>query len=91
MIRLKEREGTGVKFNLHASEESPLVHPVFVFENWGESDPEVVVNGEPLKPGSGFRYGFRKTLKGTDLVLWTNVSSKKQTIFRIYPEPFIRK
>ena len=84
LIRQHKREDYDLKFNIQASVQSPMVHPVFVIENWGDSEPVIFVNGEQLMPGGGFRRGLRTTLKGTDLVLWTSLCSEKKTAFRIH-------
>jgi len=59
-----------IELTLAASEESPVLNPAFVFENWGTKDVILTVEGKKISRGSGFRYGFRKRLEGIDLVVW---------------------
>jgi hypothetical protein len=42
---------------------------------WGERSVAVLVNGRRAEPLKEFRTGFRKTIDGTDLVLWLERSS----------------
>jgi hypothetical protein len=72
-----------VKFTLSATENSPVVNPSFVIKNWGDADVELTVNGEKLSRGDSFRYGFRKTLQGTDLVLWIELRSDAEVSFTL--------
>jgi hypothetical protein len=81
----KERQDAGeLTFSIHANEQSPLVHPCFVIENWGAQEIRLTCNGLPADPGS-FRFGFRKTLTGTDLVIWTGLKSAQPSVFSISP------
>ncbi|MHC4617089.1 MAG: LamG-like jellyroll fold domain-containing protein [Planctomycetota bacterium] len=63
-------EPSTLKFEVAASEESPLVNPAFVIKNWGEAGARIKLNGEQVKRGKSFRYGHNHTLEGSDLVVW---------------------
>jgi len=64
-----------LKFALQATEDSPVVNPAFVIENWGQADAELKINGKRIKRGDTFRYGHRDTLDGTDLIIWLEAES----------------
>jgi hypothetical protein len=60
---------------IDGSAESPIVNPAFVIRNWGDRGVQLAVNGESATRGKGFRYGHRRHLDGTDLVLWLKAES----------------
>lgn len=68
-----------ISFDLDASKESPLRNLSFVLKNWAASDPaKVIVDGEPLNDGPGFRQGtFRDTDGTRTLVIWVKKASEK--------------
>jgi len=72
-----------LSFTIPATAEAPLVHPAFIIKHWGVSEPAIQINSKSLLPDLEFRYGFRETLEGTDLVIWTHTVSEKSTTFRI--------
>lgn len=86
VIALENSSSIDLSFTIDATAESPLVHPAFVMEHWGESDPVVQIDGKTLTPGNALRFGHRKTLEGTDLVIWINIVAEKSTNFRFFPE-----
>ena len=59
-----------VAFTIAASEESPLVNPVFVIKDWGGGPAVVNVNGQAVEPGKNLRIGREKWRSGTDLIIW---------------------
>ena len=64
-----------LKFELAASEKSPIVNPAFIIKNWDAPAAELAINDEPVERGKDFRLGRRRTLETTDLVVWI----KKET------------
>jgi len=75
---LFHRQGIGntaeIKFN--ADKKSPLCNPALVIRDWGESEPELKINGERIERGKTFRYGYRHNLDGsTDLIIWLDLRS----------------
>lgn len=54
---------------VEATEESPIVDPAFVIQDWGDSTVRVLWNGKAV-PRSNLRIGFVHRLDGTDLVIW---------------------
>jgi hypothetical protein len=59
-----------LKFELAASETSPVVNPAFIIKNWGHAAAQLKINEEPVKRGKGLRSGHRRTLETTDLIVW---------------------
>ncbi|MHC4546736.1 MAG: hypothetical protein ACYSYL_19840 [Planctomycetota bacterium] len=74
-----------LELELAASEDSPIVNPVFVIEGWGENDISLNLNGKEIRPGRNFRYGHRHTLEGSDLIVWINIESAKPVRISINP------
>jgi len=69
-----------------ASEDSPMLNPAFVIENWGDDDVKLKINDKEIKHGKKFRYGHRQTAEGTDLIVWIQKESEKPvniTLMRI--------
>jgi hypothetical protein len=56
-----------------------LINPAFEIKNWGESEPKLRVDGKPVSRGASVRYGFVRTLEGSDLVVWLRMESTKPT------------
>jgi hypothetical protein len=73
----------GFRAVLKASPDSPLVNPAIVIKNWGDANPKLVVDGKAIPQGPTFRCGHINKLEGTDLVIWANLESTKQTTFEI--------
>jgi len=59
-----------LKFELAASETSPVVNPAFIIKNWGPATAELSINDEAVRRGENFRLGHRRTLETTDLIVW---------------------
>ena len=53
------------------------MNPAFVIKNWGKSDVELKVDGKKINHGKDFRFGHRRTLEGTDLIVWFKAESEK--------------
>jgi hypothetical protein len=78
-------EKVNLDFELAASEKSPVVNCAFVIRNWGEEDAGLKVNGKDVKCGRGFRLGRRRSLEGTDLVVWVKCESKEPVRISLSP------
>jgi len=72
-------------FDIQASQESPIVNPAFVIKNWGDSEPELKLDGKNIKRSKAFRFGHRHTLEGTDLIVWIKAESTKPMALSIFP------
>jgi len=53
-----------------ASETSPVHNLALVIANWGDAEATLQIDGRAVARGPQFRYGFRNTLEGTDLIVW---------------------
>jgi hypothetical protein len=58
------------KFELAASPDSPVINPAFVIKHWGEAGVKLSLNGKAVPRGTQFRFGYRQTLEGQDLIVW---------------------
>ncbi len=76
----------GLKFQLDASQASPLHNPAFVIKGWGEAEAQLTVDGKNVPRGTEFRYDLNRTLEGTDLVVWLKRSAEKPVTIRLTPK-----
>ena len=79
-------EKEGMRFELPASDEQPLVNPAFLIKNWGNDDITLEVNRQPIERGKALRYGYVQTPTGADLVIWIELEETKHTDIRISPK-----
>jgi hypothetical protein len=70
---LKALSSKGAHLELLASSDSPLVNPMFLINQWGQSKPRLFVDGKEIRHGKDFRYGTYKTLTLEDGRTWENV------------------
>jgi hypothetical protein len=75
----------GLSMELRAKKDSPVVNPAFVIKNWGFRDVELELNGESIARGKNFRFGFRDTLEGTDLIVWIRTESTRSVRIVLSP------
>ncbi len=66
-----------LNFALEANENSPIDNPCFVIKNWGNREVSLKIDGINVVRGKAFRYGFRDTEEGTDLVIYLEKKSVK--------------
>ncbi len=76
-------EVSSLDFTLKGSEDSPIVNPAFVIENWGNAGLEIMVNGEKIERGKNFRYGLRESLDNRDLIVWLRMESEEEGKFSL--------
>ncbi len=62
---------------LAASTDSPIDNACFVIKNWGNRAVLLKIDGKNVPRSKAFRYGFRDTADGTDLVVWIEKKSMK--------------
>ena len=72
-----------LEITLEASPESPIQNPAFVVKNWGNRPAKLSIDGKAIPRGKDFRFGYNKTLEGTDLVVWVKTSGDKKTSFQL--------
>ena len=68
-----------------ASEESPIVDPAFVVNNWGYGSADLQVNGRAINHGKDFCVGHRERLDGTDLIIWFRCEADEPGTVRFIP------
>jgi hypothetical protein len=78
-----EADTATLAFEIHASENSPLVNIPLVIRRWGRAGADVRMDGEPLQVGTDFRVGHRITLDSEDLVLWIACKTSKPLALQI--------
>jgi len=76
---------TELKMTLKANEESPIVNPAFVIENWGNADSGVEIDGRELRRDEFFRAGHEVRMEGSDLIIWLKMERKKPVDIVINP------
>lgn len=64
---------------VEASDESPLVNPAVVVENWTGREPVVELNGRALLPRQDCHTGLVGTPAGTNLVVWIRTTATAAT------------
>ena len=64
---------------LQATSASPSLDPAFVLRGWGDAPVTLEVGGVEVPRGDSFRYGYRTTETGTDLVVWIELR-KAETV-----------
>ncbi len=74
-----------LEFELAANEDSPVYNPAFVVKNWGQAEVKLRINGKMIQRGKAFRYGYRRRLEGTDLIVWLRIESKVPIRMAIIP------
>jgi len=48
-----------------------------VIQGWGEQKARFKLDGGEITRGANFLYRHRRTLAGTDLIVWIKISSEK--------------
>ena len=72
-----------LEFSLEATQDSPIHNPSFVVKSWGKRPAKLSIDGKAIPRGKDFRFGYNKTLEGTDLVVWVKTSGDKKTSFKL--------
>jgi hypothetical protein len=72
-----------IDFTILANEESPIVNPAIIIENWGGSDIIFKIEEEQMERGSDLRYGYSYGLNTTDLIIWIRMESEETMNFII--------
>ena len=69
--------GDSLEIELAGSPESPVFNLPLVIEGWGDREVAAKLNGTDVPRGANFRYGHRRTLDGTDLIVWVKAQAEK--------------
>lgn len=64
-----------LKMTFAASAESPVENLALVVEGWPEGNVALKLNGQAVKRGQTFRYGFRQLVDSTRLIVWVQHQS----------------
>jgi hypothetical protein len=76
-----------LSLELRADADSPLVNALLVLEGFGDRAIDVAIGGQRLEPGHALRTGYRRTLDGTDLLVWLEKTSTEPVNVRITRRP----
>jgi hypothetical protein len=71
----KPGQAEPLKITFAASDESPVENLALVIEGWPEGDVALKLNGQAVKRGKTFRYGFRQLVESTRLIVWVACQS----------------
>jgi hypothetical protein len=69
--------GDTLELELAGTADSPVFNPALVIQGWGEQEATLKIDGADVPRGRDFRYGHRRTLDGTDLIVWLKTESEK--------------
>lgn len=72
-----------LEFTLDANGDSPVHNPAFVVNNWGSRPVGLMLDGQDIPRGKDFRFGYHKTVDGTDLVVWVKTRKTQKTTFKL--------
>jgi len=81
----KPESSTPLKFEIDASEKSPLANAAIVIKNWGRSGVRLNINGTQGARGENFSFGHRNNLEGSDLIVWIKKESTKSVNIVLTP------
>jgi len=82
----RKRGSSSARLTFDASSNSPIRNLALVVENWGTTPPQVSLNDLQLERGDTFRYGYRHTLDGSDLIIWIDVQAEERVSLLISSE-----
>lgn len=66
---------------LAASAEAPVRNLAVLLEDWGEAGASLTLDGRAVPRGAAFRFGHRRTLERTDLVVW--IEARREAPLRL--------
>ena len=70
---------------LRSSGSSPVLNPALVVKHWGEAGARLDLQGRAVARGKEFRFGHRRTLEGTDLVVWAKLQASEPVALSLTP------
>ncbi len=77
LARNNESQANQVRFKLKASPDHPVINPAFVIRNWGNGQASLSIDGKMIPRSKTFRYGYRHTLEGSDLIVWLKLNTEE--------------
>ncbi|MCX7048533.1 MAG: LamG domain-containing protein [Candidatus Sumerlaeota bacterium] len=78
---------TPLVFDLPASESGPVFNPAFVIKGWGDASATLRVGDKEIPRGKDFRFGHRRNMESTDLIVWLKLSSQQPVGLTLSPAP----
>jgi hypothetical protein len=73
----RTQAGDALETVLEGSAESPICNAALVIRGWGEKAAKLTLDGVEVPRGATFRYGHRRTLEGTDLIVWIKAAAER--------------
>ncbi|MBT3244632.1 MAG: LamG domain-containing protein [Bacteroidetes bacterium] len=73
--RIRRENGRTLKFEIKASENSPLYNPAITIDQWNMKQVNLELNGKKLKEGKDFFSGLVHDLKGTTAVIFIMIET----------------
>jgi hypothetical protein len=70
-------QAKSLNFSIEANTNSPIENVAFIVKNWGNREVSLKMDGVNVTRGKAFRYGFRDSVDGTDLVIYLEKKSVK--------------
>jgi hypothetical protein len=74
---LDNTKPSNLTFTLEATDASPIENACFVVKNWGNREVSLKIDGKAVPRSKAFRYGFRDSVEGTDLLVWIEKKTTK--------------
>ena len=74
-----------VRLTLEASPTSPLANAALLIRGWGESTPDVRIDGRPVAPSPKLRMAHLHQLDRTDLLIWIAEDASRQVRLELRP------
>jgi hypothetical protein len=75
-----------LRFELQASEDSPVVNLALVIKNWGTGSASLALDGKNVPQGKDFRVGYDHGFDTSDLVVWLRVESAEPVEVTVSPQ-----
>ncbi len=75
-----------LRFDLQASEDSPVVNLAFVVKDWGTGGANLALDGKIIPQGKDFRVGYDHGFGTSDLVVWLRVESAEPVEVTVSPQ-----
>jgi hypothetical protein len=80
-------EPSELTLSIDATEQSPLVNPAFVIEDWGKKGALMKTSdGAVINPGKNFRVGHRKSAGHSDVIVWLAAEETTPVTIIFVPE-----
>jgi hypothetical protein len=75
ILESKGSRAPSAELVLEAGPESPFRNACLIIKGWGDTSPQVSLDGKLLAPGTGYRMGHIRTMEGSDLLIWISHES----------------